>query len=93
MDEPRVQKEEVLRLRRGDLAEGQAQFLVSSRWWRQFAEHVQLEADGASFSALREAALKFGLTFRFVSYMAHEQSSFGRAAVQITGVRPCQWSL
>ena len=56
MDEPRVQKEEVLRLRRGDLAEGQAQFLVSSRWWRQFAEHVQLEADGASFSALREAA-------------------------------------
>ena len=43
--------------------------------------------------ALREAALKFGLTFRFVSYMAHEQSSFGRAAVQITGVRPCQWSL
>ena len=55
--------------------------------------HVATMSGNDQSDALREAALEFGLTFRFVSYMAHEQSSFGRAAVQITGVRPCQWSL
>ena len=54
MDSPEGQREEIARLRRGELAEGQAQFLVSARWWRQFAEHVQL--GGANTSLLREAA-------------------------------------
>jgi hypothetical protein len=38
MDEPPTQKREILRLRAVPLAAGQAQYLVSARWWSLFSE-------------------------------------------------------
>ena len=39
--------------------------------------------------ALQEAAHKYGFTYRFITYLNHPKTNFGRAAVQITGVAPC----
>ena len=36
--------------------------------------------------ALNDVARQWGLQFRFLSYMAHEKTAFGRAAVQLTHV-------
>lgn len=38
--------------------------------------------------ALRDVARCFGLRFSFISFMAHERSAFGRAAVQIMDAGP-----
>ena len=44
--------------------------------------------EAKEWRALRHAARCFGLRFRFISYMAHPRSAFGRAAVQLTEVPP-----
>ena len=53
---PAQQKAKVHELRKAQLKEGEAWHLVSARWWRQWAEHVQFEAQAASHSVLREEA-------------------------------------
>jgi hypothetical protein len=39
--------------------------------------------------ALKEVTLCWGIKFRFITYMAHRLTAFGRAAVQITRGSPC----
>ena len=39
--------------------------------------------------ALQETAAAYGLEWRFITYLNHPKSHFGRAAVQLTAVRAC----
>ena len=39
--------------------------------------------------ALKETAAAYGLEWRFITYLNHPKSQFGRAAVQLTAVRAC----
>ena len=39
--------------------------------------------------ALQEATAKHGLSWRFITYLNHPRTHFGRAAIQITKIPPC----